>query len=54
MDSRVVNQKLDNLRYCISRIEGKLPTTVEALTSDCDIQDIISLNIEAALITPVR
>ena len=49
MDSRVLNQKLDNLRNCLSRIEGKLPTTVEALTTDFDIQDIISLNIERAV-----
>ena len=49
MDVRVINQKLENLRNCISRIETKMPANSEALNTDFDIQDIISLNIERAV-----
>lgn len=49
MDLRVVNQKLDNLRNCIARIEAKAPNSAELLANDFDIQDIISINIERAV-----
>jgi uncharacterized protein YutE (UPF0331/DUF86 family) len=49
MDIRVLNQKLESLRNCVSRIETKIPSTAETLISDFDIQDIISLNIERAV-----
>ena len=49
MDRRVINQKLDNLRNCVSRIQHKMPASAAILSSDFDIQDIISLNIERAV-----
>ena len=49
MDLRVINQKLESLRNCISRLETKIPSTAEILSSDFDIQDIISVNIERAV-----
>lgn len=49
MDKRIINQKLENLRRCIGRIESKMPKTAEVLVQDFDIQDIVSINIERAV-----
>lgn len=49
MEKRVVNQKLESLRNCISRIESKTPSDSGAIQSDYDIQDIISVNLERAV-----
>lgn len=49
MEKRVVNQKLENLRNCIARLESKVPPSSDVLTSDFDVQDIISINLERAI-----
>ena len=49
MERRVINQKLESLRNCIVRIESKTPQAVETMSSDYDVQDIISVNLERAV-----
>jgi len=49
MEKRVLNQKLDNLRNCTLRIEGKLPLTDNELSINFDVQDIISVNLERSV-----
>jgi len=49
MDADVVLAKLDSLQRCVGRVEEKTPSNVEVLTSDYDMQDIISLNLERAV-----
>jgi uncharacterized protein YutE (UPF0331/DUF86 family) len=41
--------KLDSLARCLMRIESKKPFTVEALQSNPDLQDVISINLERAV-----
>ena len=53
MDKDVINRKLESLRHCIARITSKMPMTVEALSSNYDLQDIISVNLERAVHTCV-
>ena len=48
-DKDLVLSKLESLTNCIKRIEGKKPEKVEALISDFDLQDILSVNIERAV-----
>lgn len=45
----VVEQKLESLRRCLSRIETKCPTDPGQLESDFDLQDIVSLNLSRAV-----
>ncbi len=49
MDKRIVESKLESLRRCISRIEGKMPNGANELENDFDLQDIISVNLERAV-----
>lgn len=49
MDEQLINEKIDTLRRCIQRIESKRPEMVQALESDLDSQDIISLNLQRAV-----
>ena len=49
MDKQIVEQKLESLRRCIERIQGKQPLTVNDLETDIDKQDIISLNLSRAV-----
>ena len=49
MDRRVIEAKLERLRRCVQRIEQKRPSTLEALTTDYDLQDILSVNLERAV-----
>ena len=53
MDKEVINQKLESLRRCITRITSKMPISEETLRSDYDLQDIISVNLERAVQTCV-
>ncbi len=53
MDKDVINRKLESLRHCIARITSKMPMTAEALSSNYDLQDIISVNLERAVQTCV-
>jgi len=49
MDRLIVEEKLESLRRCLVRIEGKCPQSVEKLASDVDLQDIITLNLTRAV-----
>ncbi|TSA39436.1 MAG: DUF86 domain-containing protein [Methylococcaceae bacterium] len=49
MDREVVEQKLESLRCCLQRIETKCPAEVDALLTDYDLQDIVSLNLSRAV-----
>jgi uncharacterized protein YutE (UPF0331/DUF86 family) len=49
MDRQVIADKLERLRRCVQRIEHKRPSTLEALATDYDLQDILSVNLERAV-----
>lgn len=49
MDRQVVEQKLESLRRCLLRLDSKCPVDAEALASDPDAQDIVSLNLTRAV-----
>jgi uncharacterized protein YutE (UPF0331/DUF86 family) len=49
MDREVVEQKLESLRRCLQRIETKCPAEVDALLTDYDLQDFVSLNLSRAV-----
>lgn len=49
MDRHVIADKLERLRRCVQRIEHKRPSTLEALVTDYDLQDILSVNLERAV-----
>ena len=49
MERQVVDLKLESLRRCIARIVSKQPFDVQRLTTDYDLQDIISVNLERAV-----
>lgn len=49
MDREVVEQKLESLRHCLWRIETKCPADAQALATDPDLQDIVSLNLSRAV-----
>jgi uncharacterized protein YutE (UPF0331/DUF86 family) len=49
MDRQVIDQKLESLFRCLSRIKTKFPTDVSLLASDFDLQDIVSLNLSRAV-----
>ncbi len=49
MDRLIIEEKLESLRRCLSRIETKRPHDVMQLVSDVDLQDIITLNLTRAV-----
>lgn len=49
MDRQVIDQKLESLRRCLSRIQSKQPFDADQLASDFDLQDIVSLNLTRAV-----
>jgi uncharacterized protein YutE (UPF0331/DUF86 family) len=49
MDREVIGQKLESLRRCLARVEGKCPRDPELLERDPDLQDIITLNLTRAV-----
>jgi uncharacterized protein YutE (UPF0331/DUF86 family) len=49
MDRQVIKEKLESLRRCVRRIEGKRPDRVETLQEDWDLQDILALNLTRAV-----
>ena len=49
MDKQIVEQKLESLRRCVERIQGKQPLSANDLETDIDKQDIISLNLSRAV-----
>lgn len=49
MDRQVIEQKLESLRRCLSRVSAKCPADAETLERDVDAQDIITLNLTRAV-----
>ena len=49
MDRRVIDQKLETLRYCVARVADRCPAHADALAKDADAQDIIALNLSRAV-----
>ena len=49
MDNDVILKKIESLNKCVSRIETKVPLSVEELKDNIDLQDIISVNLERAV-----
>jgi hypothetical protein len=49
VDRRVIEQKLETLRYCVNRVAGRCPENAGALARDPDSQDIIALNLSRAV-----
>jgi uncharacterized protein YutE (UPF0331/DUF86 family) len=49
LDKLVIDQKLESLRRCTERVKSKLPSTLETLVSDIDLQDVIVLNLSRAI-----
>jgi uncharacterized protein YutE (UPF0331/DUF86 family) len=49
MQKEVVQLKLTSLQRCIQRIQDKVPASPKELSADCDLQDIVVLNIQRAI-----
>ncbi len=49
MDKRLIENKLESLRKCMSRVEKKRPSSPDELHNNLDLQDIISVNLERAV-----
>ena len=49
MDQDVIEQKIESLRRCVERVRQKCPVTADALASDVDAQDILTLNLTRAV-----
>lgn len=49
MSDRVLEAKAEALRRCIARIRATCPATSDALASDVDAQDIVSVNLIRAV-----
>jgi len=49
MDKEMIAAKLESLRKCLERIQGKVPIKKENLLIDIDLQDIIAVNLERAV-----
>jgi len=49
MDRLLIEEKIESLRRCLSRIEEKCPSSVKELEADVDLQDIITLNLTRAV-----
>ena len=49
MNRDLISRKIESLGRCIVRIESKRPPSLEALLTDVDAQDILSINLERAV-----
>jgi uncharacterized protein YutE (UPF0331/DUF86 family) len=49
VDREVIEQKIESLRRCVERVCQKCPATPDALASDPDAQDILTLNLTRAV-----
>ena len=47
--SDILDAKLESLKRCLDRITTKTPANAEALVSDFDAQDVISVNLQRAV-----
>ena len=45
----ILAEKIESLRRCVQRVEARRPDTVEALRTDADAQDIVTLNLARAV-----
>ena len=50
MSEEVILNKIESLRRCVTRIRSKTPADVTDLIEDVDLQDIIVLNLERAVL----
>lgn len=50
MDTDVIRTKQDSIARCIGRIQSKADLSFEALLEDYDAQDVITLNLERAIV----
>ncbi len=46
MANEVLQQKLNSMARCLERLKAKMPATVDVLSADIDLQDIIMINLE--------
>ena len=53
MDDMILLSKLESLKHCLERIQSKMPISKEALHTDWDLQDIMTLNLQRAVQTCV-
>jgi uncharacterized protein YutE (UPF0331/DUF86 family) len=49
VDRRVIEQKLETLRYCVNRVAERCPENADTLARDPVSQDIIALNLSRAV-----
>lgn len=49
MDRLVLQEKLESLARCVRRVEQKRPQSLDLLTADPDLQDILVLNLSRAV-----
>lgn len=49
MDPRVIEQKLESLRRCLTRVANRCPADAAILERDLDAQDIVALNLTRAV-----
>lgn len=49
MDPVILQEKLESLRHCVTRVDAKHPAQLAELEADPDLQDIIVLNLSRAV-----
>ena len=49
MDKMIIREKLESLRRCVGRVESRKPESLQELTGNPDIQDIVVLNLTRAI-----
>ncbi len=49
MDTMIIREKLESLRRCVGRVENRKPESLEELTKNPDVQDIVVLNLTRAI-----
>jgi uncharacterized protein YutE (UPF0331/DUF86 family) len=49
MGKAVLEEKLESLRRCLARVQGRVPPSAAQLHVDLDAQDIITINLERAV-----
>jgi uncharacterized protein YutE (UPF0331/DUF86 family) len=49
VDKRLIQEKLESLRRCVTRVAEKCPDTADRLASDADLQDIVAINLTRAV-----
>ena len=49
MDKRVIANKIESLRRCLTRVEQRCPQSLDELFNDVDAQDVLTLNLSRAI-----